>query len=113
METTIYHILSRGVDKRKIFMDDEGYLRFIHDLFEFNDREPALNIGYLFKNQKNQYIDLRSQYIDIGKKNFPSVTQREFLNEFFERPEQYKKDTLKWLKEMDLGNEEIKKLILE
>jgi putative transposase len=55
-----------------------------------------------------------SSYLDyIGKKNFPSVTQREFLNEFFERPEQYRKDTLKWLKEMDLGNEEIKKLILE
>jgi len=232
METTIYHALSRGVDKRKIFMDDEDYLRFIHDLFEFNDQEPALNIGYLFKNQKNQSIDLRSQYIGkgkkrkflvnilafclmpnhyhllikpvvengitqfikklnigyakyfnnkyerkgtlfegryksipitdqshfihipyyihlnpldlimpewrkreigdykkamkflenyrwssfldyIGKKNFPSVTQREFLNEFFEGPEQYKKDTLKWLKEIDLGNEEIKKLILE
>jgi len=49
----------------------------------------------------------------IGKKNFPSVTQREFLNEFFEGPQNYKKDTIKWLKEIDLDNEEIKKLILE
>jgi len=227
METTIYHVLSRGVDKRKIFMDDEDYLRFIHDLFEFNDKEPTLNIGYLFKNQKNQYIDLRSQYIEkrkflvnilafclmpnhyhllirpavengitlfmrklnigyakyfnnkyerkgalfegryksilitdqshfihlpyyihsnpldlkfpgwrnkeiknykeamkflesyrwssfqdyIGKKNFPSVTQREFLLEFFEGSPNYKKDTLKWLKEMDW--EEIKQTTLE
>lgn len=47
----------------------------------------------------------------IGKKNFPSVTQRGFLLEFFGGPEQYKKDTIKWLKEMDL--EEIKDLILE
>ncbi len=47
----------------------------------------------------------------IGKKNFPSVTSREFLLEFFEGPEQYKKDTLKWLKEMDL--EGIKDLTLE
>lgn len=53
-----------------------------------------------------------SSFLDyIGKKNFPSVTQREFFNEFFEGPEQYKKDSLKWLKEMYL--EEIKDLILE
>ena len=53
-----------------------------------------------------------SSFLDyIGKKNFPSVTQREFLNEFFGGPEQYKKDILKWLKEMDL--EEIKDLTLE
>ncbi len=38
---TFYHILSRGTDKRKIFLDDEDYLRGIHDLFEFNDIEPA------------------------------------------------------------------------
>jgi len=31
--------------------------------------------------------------------------------DFFGGPEQYKKDTIKWLKEMDL--EEIKDLILE
>ncbi len=39
----------------------------------------------------------------IGKKNFPSVTQREFLTEFLGGSEQYKKDTMKWLKELDLG----------
>lgn len=47
----------------------------------------------------------------IGKKNFPSVTQREFLLEFFGGPEQYKKETIKWLKEIDF--EEIGELILE
>ena len=47
----------------------------------------------------------------IGKKNFPSVTQRKILLEFFGGPEQYKKDTIKWLKEMNL--EGIKDLILE
>ena len=47
----------------------------------------------------------------IGKKNFPSVTQREFLLEFFEGSPNYKKDTLKWLKEMDW--EEIKQTTLE
>jgi putative transposase len=224
----IYHILSRGVDKRKIFLEEKDYLRFVHDLFEFNDQEAALNIGHRFK---NQYIDLRSQYINekrrrrkflvkilafclmpnhyhlilspmvgggitkfmrkinigyakyfnqkyervgtlfqgryksiiikneshfihlpyyihlnpldikfpewrnkeikdykkaieflgnyrwssfldyIGKKNFPSVTQREFLSEFFEGPENYKKETIKWLKEMDLSG--VKEISLE
>ena len=47
----------------------------------------------------------------IGKKNFPSVTQREFLSEFFEGSPNYKKDTLKWIKEMDW--EEIKQTTLE
>ncbi len=213
----LFHILNRGVDKRKIFLDEKDYLRFIHDLFEFNDEEPAFNAGHFFK---NQYIDVGRQYIErkprkliveilafclmpnhyhllikpnkdssvaefmkklnggyakyfnikyqrvgalfqgkyksvliknetyfihlpyyihfnpldliapewrereikdykkamkflenykwssyldyIGKKNFPSVTQREFLSDFFDGPAQYKKDTMKWLKELDI-----------
>ena len=41
----IYHVMSRGVDKRVIFQDDHDYLRFIHDLFEFNDTKPADKFG--------------------------------------------------------------------
>lgn len=36
-----YHIYNRGVEKRSVFLDDRDYLRFIHDLFEFNDTAPA------------------------------------------------------------------------
>jgi len=226
VEGGIYHIYNRGVEKRDIFLEDEDYFRFIHDLFEFNDEEPAtllyykkpfiqsyetkshrigskrkliveiliftlmpnhfhlllkqrlengimkfmhkLGVGYaMYFNQKYErtgslfqgpykailvekdahfihlpyYIhsnplDLKfpewknkeirnykeamkflenyrwSSFLDyIGKKNFPSVTQREFLLDFFGGPEQYKKNTIKWLKEMDL--ESIKDLILE
>lgn len=32
-----YHIYNRGVEKRNIFMDQKDYLRFIHDMYEFND----------------------------------------------------------------------------
>ena len=224
----MFHVLSRGVDKRKIFLDDKDHLRFIHDLFEFNDEKPALNMGYFFQKQS---IDLRSRYIEkgvekrkllvkilafclmpnhyhlllepiaengvtkfmrklnigyakyfntkyersgtlfegrykslivnddahfihlpyyihlnpldlmgfgwrqrkisdykkaeefleqyrwssyldyIGKKNFPSVTQREILNEFFGGPKQHKEEVVKWLKEINL--KEIDKIILE
>lgn len=48
----IYHIYNRGVDKRDIFMDDSDRFRFIHDLFEFNDKNPAvvLNDKLYYKN---------------------------------------------------------------
>ncbi len=42
----IYHILNRGVEKRKIFQDNKDYFRFIHNLYEFNDEKPALNHYY-------------------------------------------------------------------
>lgn len=226
-----YHVLNRGVDKRKIFLDEKDYLRFIHDLFEFNDKAHAFNVGHFFKlRHQNQHIDVRRQYIEnrrprkllveilafclmpnhyhlllkpknnnsiiefikkinggyakyfnhkykragalfegkyksvlikdeshfihlpyyihlnpldlvmpawrdkkikdykkavkflenykwssyldyIGKKNFPSVTQRNFLLKFLGNSTQYKKDTVSWLKEIDLKN--INSFILE
>jgi len=60
----IYHVLNRGVDKRKIFLDDEDYLRFIHDLYEFNDEEPAGEVYYYF----NKYRDVRRPDIIKRKK---------------------------------------------
>lgn len=39
----------------------------------------------------------------IGKKNFPSVTQRKFLTEVIGPPEEYKKDTFNLLQEMNLA----------
>ena len=32
-----YHIYDRGVEKRNIFQEDIDYVRFIHDMYEFND----------------------------------------------------------------------------
>jgi len=37
----LYHIFDRGVEKRNIFRDNNDYIRFIHDLYEFNDKKPA------------------------------------------------------------------------
>ena len=41
LNNEIYHIFNRGVEKRKIFLDQQDYFRFIHDLYEFNDTAPA------------------------------------------------------------------------
>ena len=53
----IYHIYNRGVEKRQIFMEDYDYLRFIHNLFEFNDTSPA-----------GKYSELRTPTVNIAKK---------------------------------------------
>lgn len=44
----IYHIYNRGVEKRKVFSNEKDYLRFIHDLFEFNDEAAALSSNIRF-----------------------------------------------------------------
>ncbi|MEA2113462.1 MAG: hypothetical protein U9P63_02325 [Patescibacteria group bacterium] len=38
MKGDIYHILNRGVEKRKIFLDEKDYLRFVHNLYDFNNK---------------------------------------------------------------------------
>ena len=45
----LYHVLNRGVDKRKIFMDRGDHIRFVHDMFEFNDDKPANNTARLLE----------------------------------------------------------------
>ncbi len=43
MDTEFWHITGRGVDKRDVVMDDEDRVRFIHDLYVFNDTNPTPN----------------------------------------------------------------------
>ena len=224
----IVHILNRGVDKRKIFLDEQDHFRFIHDLFEFNDVNSVNTTFYAFKRKYNDvghrkiekerkprkmlvdilafclisnhyhllltsrvqngvalftkklnggyakyfnakykrsgalfqgrykrviieneahfihlpyYIHLNpldlatpewrerkinnlakamkflhsyrwSSYLDYtGEKNFPSVTQRDFLLEFFGGHEQYKRGITEWLKELSL--EDVRDFMLE
>ena len=39
----IYHIVIRTVEGLKLFRDKKDYFRMIHDLFEFNDENPAIS----------------------------------------------------------------------
>lgn len=55
-----FHTLNRGVDKRKIFMDDQDRHRFIHNLFEFNDQNPPLSNN----RRRLKLVDLRSPTIE-------------------------------------------------
>lgn len=65
----IYHIYNRGTDQRKIFMEDKDYQRFIHDLFEFNDENNVLNVGFKFNTTtmatRQQYSRPRKLLVEI------------------------------------------------
>ncbi len=65
----IYHIYNRGVDKRTLFLDDVDYLRFIHDLFEFNNTEPAIKV----------YIPRVS---DVGHSQMVTITDDDHVRKF-------------------------------
>ncbi|MFH1178383.1 MAG: transposase [bacterium] len=40
-----FHLTGRGVEKRNIVLDDSDRLRFLHDLYAFNDLNPVENYG--------------------------------------------------------------------
>ncbi|UCD55079.1 MAG: transposase [Candidatus Omnitrophota bacterium] len=53
----IYHIYNKGTEDRKIFLKDSDYFRFIHDLFEFNNKEAAVNTNrFFYKRHKSQTV---------------------------------------------------------
>lgn len=73
-EGPIYHIYNRGVEKRNVFLRDRDYLRFIHDLYEFNDADSVSNLWYYF-NPKTSEVE--PHYIPKERK------QRKLLVEIF------------------------------
>ncbi len=64
----IYHILNRGVDKRKIFLDRQDYFRFIHDLFEFNDQRIINTTFYAFNSQINDFVSRKYKAVEFKEK---------------------------------------------
>lgn len=49
----IYHIYNRGVSKQDIFLSKIDYIRFLHDLYEFNDINHAPAFERRYKPLKN------------------------------------------------------------
>lgn len=45
-----WHLIGRGVEKRDIVLDDTDRVRFIHDLYVFNDNNPTPN--FILKNRQ-------------------------------------------------------------
>lgn len=53
MKSEIFHILNRGVEKRKIFYSEKDYLRFAHNLYDFNNRGHAIPYPRRCKTREN------------------------------------------------------------
>ncbi|MFA5877412.1 MAG: transposase [Candidatus Paceibacterota bacterium] len=103
----LYHVLNRGVEKRDIFMDNGDRVRFVHELYEFNDTRPANNtsrkmndlVGRSFERErlvdihgwclmKNHYHLLLSERMEGGLTKFLmklNVGYAKFFNEKYKR----------------------------
>ena len=66
LKMELYHVLTRGIERRKIFLDKKDYLRFVHDLFEFNDEQPACS-GRLRIFRNSQCNDVVRRCIEEGE----------------------------------------------
>lgn len=61
-----YHVLNRGVDQRNIFIDNGDRVRFVHELYEFNDTKPANNtsrqmndfVSRSFEQEREKLVDI-------------------------------------------------------
>ena len=60
-----YHVFDRGVEKRNIFRDNNDYIRFIHDLYEFNDKKPAPE--YSRRSDKDSDVGRATSHIERDK----------------------------------------------
>ena len=47
-----YHIYNRGVEKRDIFQENIDYVRFVHDMYEFNDENFVASANIRFSCRK-------------------------------------------------------------
>jgi putative transposase len=53
MKGDVFHILNRGIEKREIFYSEKDYLRFVHNLFDFND--TAYSLPYPQRSKSRQF----------------------------------------------------------
>lgn len=77
-----YHVLNRGVDKRKTFLSSGDYARFVHDLWEFNDTAPAfhnLSRSLLENNKRNGTSKMR----DVGRLSFSKKEKERLVRVHF------------------------------
>lgn len=61
MKDDIFHILNRGTEKRKIFSDTADYLRFVHGLYKFNNKDSALR----FENKNFVNLPKQNKIVEI------------------------------------------------
>ncbi|MEK7501097.1 MAG: transposase [Patescibacteria group bacterium] len=90
---------------KSILIEKESHLIHLPFYIHLNPLDlsfPSWRTGHLKNHQQAMsYLESYrwSSYLDyIGKHNFPSVTQRNYLMEFFNGPANYKQEMESWLK---------------
>jgi len=63
----IYHVMIRTIDSINLFRNDQDYLRMIHDLFEFNDLNPAPSI-FRVTHHRNKPNVTKQDLVTLGGK---------------------------------------------
>lgn len=104
LDCEIFHIYNRGVEKKEIFLEDVDRVRFIHDMYEFNDITPAPKYGcrmetkfqasreklvkiHAFSLMPNHYHMLCEQVRDKGMSLFIKKLQGGYARAFNEKYE--------------------------
>jgi len=64
-----YHTYNRGVEKRKLFLDNSDYLRGVHDIYALNDVNAAVNLHRSIVGLTKSNIS-REKLVDIGVWSF-------------------------------------------
>jgi len=68
MKGDIFHLLNRGVEKREIFPSEEDYLRFVYNLYDFNDVDNVV-LPYLARRKAFSDVRrpnrLRKELVDV------------------------------------------------
>ena len=59
MEGNIYHLLNRGVEKRKVFLNDRDYKRFVHNSDDFNNRDNIEQSYFRRRGNSSSLTDMR------------------------------------------------------
>lgn len=54
----VYHVINRGVEKRKIFMKPQDYSRFVLGLYFFNDRDANADIWTKLQYRKDSTLNI-------------------------------------------------------
>jgi len=68
MHMQLFHALNRRVEKRTLFLDEKDYVRFVHNLYVFNDTAPTdANNGHWFRTHSTN-MDLVGPYLKLDRK---------------------------------------------
>jgi len=71
MKGDFFHLVNRGVEKRKIFLTGDDYIRFIYNLYDFNDANNVV-LSY-YRRRKYSLSDVRRPTAGCKKQELVNI----------------------------------------